>query len=43
MALIIDVPPHTLTTVLVAAAVAVTLWSGIDYFVDARDVLRAPA
>jgi CDP-diacylglycerol--glycerol-3-phosphate 3-phosphatidyltransferase len=43
MALIVDNPPHTLTTVLVAAAVAVTLWSGIDYFVDSRDLLRAPA
>jgi hypothetical protein len=29
--------------VLVAAAVAATIWSGIDYFISARDVLRAPA
>jgi CDP-diacylglycerol--glycerol-3-phosphate 3-phosphatidyltransferase len=43
IALIIDDPPHTATTVLVAAAVAATIWSGIDYFISARDVLRAPA
>ena len=42
-ALIVDNPPHTVTTVLVALAVAVTVWSGIEYFVDARDVLRSPA
>jgi hypothetical protein len=29
--------------VLVACAVAITIWSGIDYFIDARDLLRAPA
>jgi CDP-diacylglycerol---glycerol-3-phosphate 3-phosphatidyltransferase len=40
MALIIDSPPHLATTVLVAVAVAITVWSGIDYFIDARDVLR---
>jgi len=43
MALIVDNPPHLATTVAVALAVAVTLWSGIEYFVDARDVLRSPA
>jgi CDP-diacylglycerol---glycerol-3-phosphate 3-phosphatidyltransferase len=43
LALIIDDPPHTATTVLVACAVAATIWSGIDYFLAARDVLRAPA
>ena len=43
IALIVDDPPHTATTVLVAAAVAATIWSGIDYFISARDVLRAPA
>ena len=42
-ALILDSPPHTATTVLVAVAVAVTVWSGVEYFIDARDVLRAPA
>jgi CDP-diacylglycerol--glycerol-3-phosphate 3-phosphatidyltransferase len=43
VALIVDNPPHTATTVLVACAVAATIWSGIDYFLSARDVLRAPA
>jgi CDP-diacylglycerol--glycerol-3-phosphate 3-phosphatidyltransferase len=43
IALIIDDPPHTATTVLVACAVAVTIWSGIEYFISSRDVLRAPA
>jgi CDP-diacylglycerol--glycerol-3-phosphate 3-phosphatidyltransferase len=42
-ALIVDNPPHTVTTVLMALAIAVTVWSGIEYFVDARDVLRSPA
>jgi CDP-diacylglycerol---glycerol-3-phosphate 3-phosphatidyltransferase len=42
-ALIVDNPPHAVTTALVAFAVAVTLWSGIDYFIESRDVLRAPA
>lgn len=42
-ALIVDNPPHAATTALVALAVAITVWSGIDYFIDARDVLRAPA
>ena len=42
-ALIVDNPPHTATTVLVALAVAVTIWSGVEYFVDARYVLRTPA
>jgi phosphatidylglycerophosphate synthase len=31
------------TTVLVAVAVAATIWSGVEYFIAARDVLRAPA
>jgi CDP-diacylglycerol--glycerol-3-phosphate 3-phosphatidyltransferase len=43
IALIVDDPPHTATTVLVALAVAATIWSGIDYFISSRDVLRAPA
>ena len=43
VALIVDHPPHGITTALVAVAVAITVWSGIDYFVEARDVLRAPA
>ena len=43
IALIVDDPPHTATTVLVAVAVAVTVWSGIEYFISARDILRAPA
>jgi CDP-diacylglycerol--glycerol-3-phosphate 3-phosphatidyltransferase len=43
IALILDNPPHTATTVLVACAVAVTIWSGIEYFLASRDVLRAPA
>jgi CDP-diacylglycerol--glycerol-3-phosphate 3-phosphatidyltransferase len=43
IALIVDDPPHTATTVLVACAVAVTIWSGIEYFISARDLLRAPA
>jgi CDP-diacylglycerol--glycerol-3-phosphate 3-phosphatidyltransferase len=43
VALIVDHPPHTATTALVAVAVAITVWSGIDYFIEARDVLRAPA
>ena len=43
IALIIDDPPHAATTVLVACAVAVTIWSGIEYFISARDVLREPA
>ena len=43
IALIVDAPPHTFTTVLVATAVAATIWSGIEYFISARDVLRAPA
>jgi CDP-diacylglycerol--glycerol-3-phosphate 3-phosphatidyltransferase len=43
IALILDDPPHTATTVLVAFAVAATIWSGIEYFISARDVLRAPA
>ncbi len=42
-ALILDSPPHTATSVLVAVAVAATVWSGVEYFIDARDVLRAPA
>jgi CDP-diacylglycerol--glycerol-3-phosphate 3-phosphatidyltransferase len=42
-ALIVDHPPHAITTALVAVAVAVTVWSGIDYFIESRDVLRAPA
>jgi CDP-diacylglycerol--glycerol-3-phosphate 3-phosphatidyltransferase len=42
-ALILDDPPHIATSVLVACAVAITIWSGIDYFIDARDLLRAPA
>ena len=41
-ALIVDHPPHPVTTTLVAAAVAVTVWSGIDYFIESRDGLRAP-
>jgi CDP-diacylglycerol--glycerol-3-phosphate 3-phosphatidyltransferase len=43
IALILDDPPHTVTTVLVAVAVAATIWSGVEYFISARDVLRAPA
>jgi CDP-diacylglycerol---glycerol-3-phosphate 3-phosphatidyltransferase len=43
IALILDNPPHTATTVLVACAVAATIWSGIEYFISSRDVLRAPA
>jgi len=43
IALIVDSPPHPATTVLVALAVAATIWSGIDYFISSRDVLRAPA
>ena len=43
IALIVDDPPHTVTTVLVAVAVAATIWSGVEYFIAARDVLRAPA
>ena len=43
IALIVDDPPHTATTVLVAVAVAATIWSGIEYFISARDVLREPA
>jgi len=43
IALILDDPPHTATTVLVACAVAATIWSGIEYFISSRDVLRAPA
>ena len=43
IALIVDDPPHTVTTVLVACAVAVTIWSGIEYFISARDILRMPA
>lgn len=42
-ALIVDHPPHAVTTALVAVAVAVTVWSGIEYFIESRDVLRAPA
>jgi CDP-diacylglycerol--glycerol-3-phosphate 3-phosphatidyltransferase len=40
IALIVDDPPHTVTTVLVACAVAATVWSGIEYFISARDLLR---
>ena len=43
IALILDDPPHTATTVLVACAVAATIWSGIEYFISCRDLLRAPA
>lgn len=43
VALIVDDPAHTVTTVLVACAVAATIWSGIDYFLSAREILRAPA
>ena len=43
IALIVDDPPHTVTTVLVACAVAVTIWSGIEYFIAGRDILREPA
>ena len=43
IALILDDPPHTATTVLVACAVAATIWSGIEYFIASRDLLRAPA
>jgi phosphatidylglycerophosphate synthase len=44
IALIIDTPPpSTPTVVLVAIAVATTIWSGIEYFISARDVLRSPA
>jgi CDP-diacylglycerol--glycerol-3-phosphate 3-phosphatidyltransferase len=43
IALIVDDPPHTVTTVLVAVAVAATIWSGVEYFIAARDVLKAPA
>jgi CDP-diacylglycerol---glycerol-3-phosphate 3-phosphatidyltransferase len=43
IALIVDDPPHTVTTALVAVAVAATIWSGVEYFIAARDVLRAPA
>jgi CDP-diacylglycerol--glycerol-3-phosphate 3-phosphatidyltransferase len=43
IALIVDDPPHTVTTVLVACAVAVTIWSGIEYFIAGRDLLREPA
>jgi CDP-diacylglycerol---glycerol-3-phosphate 3-phosphatidyltransferase len=43
IALILDDPPHAVTTVLVACAVAATIWSGIEYFISARDLLRAPA
>jgi CDP-diacylglycerol--glycerol-3-phosphate 3-phosphatidyltransferase len=43
IALIVDNPPHTVTTVLVACAVAATVWSGIEYFISARDLLRTPA
>jgi CDP-diacylglycerol--glycerol-3-phosphate 3-phosphatidyltransferase len=43
IALIVDDPPHTVTTVLVACAVAATVWSGIEYFISARDLLRTPA
>jgi CDP-diacylglycerol--glycerol-3-phosphate 3-phosphatidyltransferase len=43
IALIVNDPPSTLTTVLVACAVAVTIWSGIEYFISARDILRVPA
>jgi phosphatidylglycerophosphate synthase len=39
----VDDPPHTVTTVLVACAVAVTIWSGIEYFIAGRDILREPA
>src|SRR4029077_16160919 len=31
IALIVNAPPHAATTVLVACAVAVTIWSGIEY------------
>jgi CDP-diacylglycerol---glycerol-3-phosphate 3-phosphatidyltransferase len=43
IALIVDDPPHAATTVLVACAVAVTIWSGIEYFISSIDLLRAPA
>jgi CDP-diacylglycerol--glycerol-3-phosphate 3-phosphatidyltransferase len=43
IALILDDPPHTATTVLVACAVAATIWSGMEYFISSRDVLREPA
>src|SRR6476620_3591611 len=43
IALIVDDPPHTVTTVLVACAVAATIWSGMEYFISARDLLRSPA
>ena len=43
IALILDDPPHTATTVLVACAVAATIWSGMEYFIPSRDVLREPA
>ena len=43
IALIVDDPPHTVTTVLVAVAVAATIWSGMEYFISARDLLRSPA
>jgi CDP-diacylglycerol--glycerol-3-phosphate 3-phosphatidyltransferase len=43
IALIVDDPPHTVTTVLVACAVAVTIWSGIEYFIAGRDILRETA
>lgn len=41
--LIVDTPPHTATTVVVAVAVATTVWSGIEYFISGFDVLRSPA
>jgi CDP-diacylglycerol--glycerol-3-phosphate 3-phosphatidyltransferase len=41
MALITDERVGTATTVLVLATVAITIWSGLEYFIRARDVLRA--
>ena len=43
IALIVDFPASTFTEVLVAFTVAVTVWSGIDYFIDSGDVLRSAA
>ena len=43
IALIMDSLPEDVTAGLVALAVATTVWSGIDYFLSGRDLLRAPA
>src|SRR3954453_1603990 len=43
IALIVDDPPHTVTTVLVACAGAGTIWPGLEYFIAGPDLLREPA